>query len=163
MLKQSYPARIEFTVLIDKELLGRINHLSYRIKEIEDEKVRNDKSFSNEFVSGRFRFIDLNYNLIYKLCGLDRFSTILTDGDRVFAKDSNGLQDVNFKIELSSYSPECTAELIPIEDKGIFSIPYSIVGVKLMNINDVLTIGRQYNFTAKNVLFMTEHKFLSLR
>lgn len=151
MFKNTFSSRTRFPVLIDENLeLGIVSHLSYKL---DLGQVNRNVSGPEKFVSGGFRFTDLNTDLIYKLCDTDRFSTLLVDGDRVFQENTNGLNEILLKIIIPIEVAEDV--LIPVENSDIFTAPIRIIGVSLIGPPiQYLQIGEYYDYKAQTVLFI---------
>jgi hypothetical protein len=154
MFENTFSSRTRFPVLIDENLeLGIINHLSYKL-----DLGHMDKNISGpeKFVSGGFRFTDLNTDLIYKLCDASRFSTLLVDGDRVFQEDTNGLNEILLKIRFPNEVMEDV--LTPVENSDILTAPISIIGVSLIATPIYnIQIGKYYNYNAHSILFIGQN------
>lgn len=155
MYESDFALDTEFPVLIDTNAeLGRVNHLTYRLRVSYSKSDRFPRRNSDEFVSGGFRFTDLNSSLIYKLCSADRFSTLLIDGERVFTED-NGLNDLKLRIQVPENKYIRDSIPRPIDELDVLSAPISILGINLIDTTLLtLQIGKQYYFNAKNVLFL---------
>ena len=154
MFENTFSSRMRFPVLIDENLeLGIISHLSYKLKL---GQMESSVSGPEKFVSGGFRFTDLNTDLIYKLCDTNRFSTLLVDGDRVFKEDTNGLNEVLFKIKFPIEVIEDV--LTPVENSDILTAPISILGVSLIATPIYhIQIGKYYNYNAHSMLFIGQN------
>jgi hypothetical protein len=151
MFETTFSSGTRFPVLVEESLeLGIISHLSYKLNL---GQMNRNISGPEKFVSGGFRFTDLNTDLIYKLCETDRFSTLLVDGDRVFNEDTNGLHNKLLKILIPVEAIEDV--LAPVESSGIFSAPISIIGVRLFNTPlNCIEIGKYYNYQANSILYI---------
>jgi hypothetical protein len=155
MFETTFSSGTRFPVFIEENLeLGIISHLSYKLNL---GQMYKNISGPEKFVSGGFRFTDLNTDLIYKLCKTNRFSTLLVDGERVFNEDTKGLQNILLKILIPMETIEDV--LAPVESSGILSAPISILGVQLVNTPlNYIEIGKYYNYKAKSVLYIGQHK-----
>lgn len=154
MFENTFSSHTRFPVLIGDNLeLGTVSHLSYKL---DIGRMGSHVSEPEKFVSGGFRFTDLNTDLIYKLSDVDRFSTLLVDGDRVFKKDTNGLNKILLKIIIPIEVVE--DDLIPVKNSGILTAPIRIIGVSLIATPIYhLQIGKYYNYKAQTVLFIGQN------
>lgn len=153
MFENTFSSRTRFPVLIDENLeLGIVSHLSYKL---DLGQVDRNISGPEKFVSGGFRFTDLNTDLIYKLSDTDRFSTLLVDGDRVFQEDTNGLNEILLKIIIPNEVVEDV--LTPVGKSDILTAPIRIIGVSLITPFHHLQIGKYYNYEAQSILFIGQN------